>query len=279
MHPFALSRADDPAKAIAAHAQDPQLAFIAGGTDLIGLMKDRAQLPEHLLDINGLPDMARIEALPDGGLRIGALARMSDVAAHPDVRRGFPVIAEGLLFAASGQLRNMASMGGNIMQRTRCAYFRDADELPCNKRRPGSGCAALHGLNRNHAIFGWSDACVATNPADVAVALAALDAMVVVRGPAGQREFALVSAAAAVASDGRRIRAARLVLGGVAHKPWRLTAAEAAVRGASLADIDALRSAIATSFTDARPLADNAFKVELAQRVALRALQTAGARA
>src|SRR5882762_6836992 len=145
MHPFALSRADDPAKAIAAHAQDPQLAFIAGGTDLIGLMKDRAQLPERLLDINGLPDMARIEALPDGGLRIGALARMSDVAAHPDVRRGFPVIAEGLLFAASGQLRNMASMGGNIMQRTRCAYFRDEDDLPCNKRRPGSGCAALTG--------------------------------------------------------------------------------------------------------------------------------------
>src|SRR5438132_223330 len=112
---------------------------------------------------------------------------MSDVAAHPDVRRRFPVIAEGLLSAASGQLRNMASMGGNIMQRTRCAYFRDEDDLPCNKRRPGSGCAALHGLNRNHAIFGWSDACVATNPSDVAVALAALDARVVVRGPSGER--------------------------------------------------------------------------------------------
>jgi xanthine dehydrogenase YagS FAD-binding subunit len=331
MHPFALSRADDQARAIATHAQDPELAFIAGGTDLIGLMKDRAQLPERLLDINGLPDMARIEALPDGGLRIGALARMSDVAAHPDVRQRFPVIAEGLLFAASGQLRNMASMGGNIMQRTRCAYFRDEDDLPCNKRRPGSGCAALHGLNRNHAIFGWSNACVATNPSDVAVALAALGATVVVRGPAGQRaiaftdfhrlpgdtperdsvlgrgdlivsidvpacaegrashylkirdrqsyEFALVSAAAAVAGDGRHIRSARLALGGVAHKPWRLTEAEAALRGASLADIDVLRSAIATSFTDARPLADNAFKVELAQRVALRALQIAGARA
>src|SRR5205823_9358456 len=189
MHPFALSRADDPAKAIAAHAQDPQLAFIAGGTDLIGLMKDRAQLPERLLDINGLPDMARIEALPDGGLRIGALARMSDVAAHPDVRRAFPVIAEGLLFAASGQLRNMASMGGNIMQRTRCAYFRDEDDLPCNKRRPGSGCAARDGLNRLHAIFGWSDECVATNPSDLAVALAALDANVIVQGPEGQRSI------------------------------------------------------------------------------------------
>src|SRR3989449_7001218 len=187
MHPFALSRVDDPAAAIAAHAHDPELAFIAGGTDLIGLMKDRAALPKRLLDISRLPGMARIEVLPDGGLRIGTLARMSDVAAHPDVRRRFPVVAEALLFAASVQLRNMASMGGNIMQRTRCAYFRDEDDPPCNKRRPGSGCAALHGLNRNHAIFGWSDACVATNPSDVAVALAALDATVVVRGPAGER--------------------------------------------------------------------------------------------
>jgi xanthine dehydrogenase YagS FAD-binding subunit len=121
MHPFTLSRADDPAKAITAHALDPQLAFIAGGTDLLGLMKDRAALPERLLDINGLPDMARIEGLPDGSIRIGALARMSDVAANAEVRRRFPLIAESLLFAASGQLRNMASMGGNIMQRTRCA--------------------------------------------------------------------------------------------------------------------------------------------------------------
>jgi xanthine dehydrogenase YagS FAD-binding subunit len=331
MHPFALSRVDDPAAAIAAHARDPELAFIAGGTDLIGLMKDRAALPTRLLDINGLPGLARIEALADGGLRIGALARMSDVAADTEVRRRFPVIAEALLFAASGQLRNMASMGGNIMQRTRCAYFRDEDDPPCNKRRPGSGCSALHGLNRNHAIFGWSDACVATNPSDLAVALAALDATVLVRGPAGERavpfgdfhrlpgdmperdntlgrgdliiaievparvegrashylklrdrqsyEFALVSAAAAVAVDGGRIRAARLALGGVAHKPWRLTAAEAALRGVSLDDITALKLAIATSFTDARPLAHNAFKVELAQRVARSALVTAGARA
>src|SRR5882672_2370216 len=181
MHPFALLRVDDPAAAIAAHARDPELAFIAGGTDLIGLMKDRAALPARLLDINGLPGMARIEALADGGLRIGALARMSDVAADGEVRRRFPVIAEALLFAASGQLRNMASMGGNIMQRTRCAYFRDEDGLPCNKRRPGSGCSARHGLNRNHAIFGWSESCVATNPSDVAVALVALDSTVVER--------------------------------------------------------------------------------------------------
>src|SRR2546427_1802395 len=185
MHPFALASATDAAAAIATHADDPELAFIAGGTDLIGLMKDRAAGPKRLLDINRLPDMARIEGFLDGGLRIGALARMSDVAAHPDVRRRFPVISEALLFAASGQLRNMASMGGNIMQRTRCAYFRDGDDLPCNKRRPGSGCSALDGLNRNHAIFGWSEACVATNPSDVAVGRSGLGAAGAPGGPPG----------------------------------------------------------------------------------------------
>jgi xanthine dehydrogenase YagS FAD-binding subunit len=330
MHPFTLSRADDTAKVIAAHATDPQLAFIAGGTDLIGLMKDRATLPGRLLDINTLPAMAAIEARSDGSLRIGALARMSDVAAHPAVRQRFPVVTESLLFAASGQLRNMASIGGNIMQRTRCAYFRDGDGLPCNKRAPGSGCSALHGLNRSHAIFGWSESCVATHPSDLAVALTALDATVHVRGLHGDRaivfsefhrlpgdtpekdnvlergdlivgievpvrvearashylkvrdrqsyEFALVSTAAAVAVDARTIQSVRLAMGGVAHRPWRLGAAEAALRGLSLDDGPRLKAAIATSFADARPLAHNAFKVELAQRCALRALQTAAAR-
>src|SRR5712672_1461337 len=301
MHPFALSKADDPAKAIAAHAQDPQLVFIAGGTDLIGLMKDRATLPERLLDINGLPNMARIEALPGGGVRIGALARMSDVAAHPAVRQRFPVVTESLLLAASGQLRNMASIGGNIMQRTRCAYFRDGDGLPCNKRAPGSGCSALHGINRSHAIFGWSESCVATHPSDLAVALAALDATIHVRGLRGDRvipfsefhrlpgdapendnvlgrgdlivgievparveartshylkvrdrqsyEFALVSTAAAVAIHGRTIQSVRLAMGGVAHRPWRLAAAEAALHGLSLDDEPRLKTAIAASFT------------------------------
>ena len=331
MHQFTLSRPTDISDAVAAHAWDAHLAFIAGGTDLLGLLKDRVTLPERLLDINRLPDLAQIEALPDGGLRIGALARMSDVAADPKVRSRFPVIAESLLFAASGQLRNMATIGGNIMQRTRCPYFRDEDDLPCNKRRPGSGCSARLGLNRNHAIFGWSDDCVATHPSDLAVALAALDANVLVRGPGGKRsipftefhllpgnkperdnvlergdlivaievpqriegrashylklrdrqsyEFALVSTAAAVVADRRRIGSARIALGGVAHKPWRLTAAESALRGVSLDDTDALMTAIAVSFTEARPLAHNAFKIDLAQRVALRALETAGARA
>jgi xanthine dehydrogenase YagS FAD-binding subunit len=330
MHPFALSSAEDPAKAIAAHAVNPQLAFIAGGTDLIGLMKDRATRPEHLLDINGLPNLAEIEALSDGGLRIGSLARMSDVAADMEVRRRFPAIAEALLFAASGQLRNMASIGGNIMQRTRCTYFRDETDGRCNKRKAATGCAALHGLNRNHAIFGWSQSCVATHPSDLAVTLAALDAIVIVQGQSGQRhipfadfhrlpgstperdnvldrgdlivaievpanaeartshylkvrdrtsyEFALVSAAAAVAAEGRRIRSVRLAMGGVAHKPWRLSVAESGLRGVSLDDADALKSAIAASFADARPLAHNTFKIELAQRTALRALQTAAAR-
>ena len=132
MHSFALSRADDPADAIAAHAQDPHLAFMAGGTDLIGLIKDRATLPERLLDINHLPDMAPIQALPDGGLHIGSLAHMSDVAADMELRQRFPVIAEALLFAASGQLRNMATIGGNIMQRTRCI------EVPARPEGRGS---------------------------------------------------------------------------------------------------------------------------------------------
>jgi xanthine dehydrogenase YagS FAD-binding subunit len=164
MHPFALSRADDAAQAIAAHSQDPHLAFIAGGTDLIGLIKDRATLPERLLDINHLPGLARIEARPDGGLHIGALAHMSDVAAHIEVRRRFPVIAEALLFAASGQLRNMATIGGNIMQRTRCAYFRDEDDVPCNKRRHEVRLLRAARPQPQSCVFGWSDACVATHP-------------------------------------------------------------------------------------------------------------------
>jgi len=330
MRPFTVSRPADARSAIAAHGADGAVAFIAGGTDLLGLIKDRATLPEHLLDINALPAMATIDARSDGSVRIGALARMSDVAAHPLVRQRYPVVSESLLFAASGQLRNMASIGGNIMQRTRCAYFRDGDGLPCNKREPRSGCSALHGLNRSHAIFGWSEFCIATHPSDLAVALAALDASVHVRGLQGDREipfsefhrlpgdtpekdnvlgwgdlivaieiparvegrashylkvrdrqsyeFALVSTAAAVETDAGSIRSVRLAMGGVAHKPWRLGAAEAALRGLSLDDEPHLRAAIAQSFTDARPLAHNAFKVELAQRCVLRALQTAGAR-
>jgi xanthine dehydrogenase YagS FAD-binding subunit len=225
----------------------------------------------------------------------------------------------------------MASIGGNIMQRTRCPYFRDGDDLPCNKRRPGAGCSALTGINRTHAIFGWSESCVAVHPSDVAVAFASMDANVIVRSLTGERsipftqfhrlpgdsperdnvlergelivavevpprtegrssyylkvrdrqsyEFALVSVAAGVATSVQRIVSVRLAMGGVAHKPWRLTAAESALRGVSLDDENALKSAIATAFAEARPLPHNTFKVELAQRAVLRALLTAGARA
>ena len=189
MHPFTIARADDPIGAMRAHSADQAVSFIAGGTDLLGLIKDRAALPKHLLDINALPAMAAIEVPADGSLRVGALTRMSDLAAHPAVRQHYPMVSESLLFAASGQLRNMASIGGNIMQRTRCAYFRDGDGLPCNKREPGSGCSALRGIHRTHAIFGWSESCIATHPSDLAVALAALDAAVHVRGLHGDREI------------------------------------------------------------------------------------------
>jgi xanthine dehydrogenase YagS FAD-binding subunit len=331
VHPFTITRVTDPLGAITAHSADRAVSFIAGGTDLLGLIKDGATHPSHLLDINALPSMAAIDLRSDASLRIGALTRMSDLAAHPALRQQHPMVSESLLFAASGQLRNMASIGGNIMQRTRCAYFRDGDGLPCNKRELGSGCSALRGLHRTHAIFGWSESCVATHPSDFAVALAALDAVVHVRGLRGDREipfsefhrlpgdtpekdnalewgelimaieipareearqshylkvrdrqsyeFALVSTAAAVSTDDGRIRSVRLAMGGVAHKPWRLRAAEEALRGVRLAEVASLRGAIAKSFLDARPLAHNAFKVELAQRCVLRALQTAGARA
>jgi xanthine dehydrogenase YagS FAD-binding subunit len=330
MRPFTITTAADHDSAIAMHANDPFAAFIAGGTDLIGLMKDLAGPVTRLLDINHLPRMASVERLCDGALRLGALARMSDVAADMHVRRTYPVLAEALLLSASGQLRNMASIGGNIMQRTRCAYFRDADGPPCNKRQPGSGCSALHGLNRDHAIFGWSDNCVAINPSDLAVALAALDATVRVRGLRGEYEipiadfyrlpentperdtvlrrgelivavdipassesetshylkvrdrqsyeFAVVSCAVTLALDDGRIRSVRLAMGGVAHKPWRLTAAERTLEGVSLADDDRIKEAIATSFVDAKSLTHNSFKVELAQRAAFRALSTAAER-
>jgi xanthine dehydrogenase YagS FAD-binding subunit len=331
MHAFTISKVADQRSAVASHSRATDAAFIAGGTDLVGLMKDGLARPSRLLDINAMSGMDHVKPTPDGGLEIGALARMSDVAANVEVRRRFPVIAEGLLFAASGQLRNMASLGGNIMQRTRCAYFRDADAPACNKRQPGSGCSARDGINRLHAVFGWSDSCVATHPSDVAVAFAAMDAMVHIRGVRGERsikfsdfhrlpgdapdkdnvldrddlivsievpgntagrashylklrdrqsyEFALVSVAAGLEVRDGVILKARIALGGVAHKPWRLPSAEDVLAGAELSDTARLRSAVAVSFREARPLKHNAFKIELAQRAVVRAIQTAGARA
>jgi xanthine dehydrogenase YagS FAD-binding subunit len=325
MHPFVFSRASSLDAALVSAAEGA--TFVAGGTELLNWMKEGIASPMRLIDINALPLVdIRVDA---DGLHIGALARMSDVAANTDVRAAFPAIAEALELSASPQLRNMATMGGNLMQRTRCPYFRAEVPLPCNKRIPNTGCAALHGDNRGHAIFGWSERCVATHPSDVAVALAALDAAVVVRSRTGSRtiplsqfyrdpgdnpavdttlgrdelitaitvprsrvatssryikvrerasyEFALVSAAAAVAMDGDRIAEARIALGGVAHKPWRLHAAEKALAGRPL-QRDQIAAAMAAEFASARPLEHNAFKLVLAQRVAARALELAGGR-
>jgi xanthine dehydrogenase YagS FAD-binding subunit len=185
MRPFTYARAADADSAIAMVSDTPDGAFLAGGTTEVDLVRQNVLRPGLLVDINDLP-LNEIAELPDGGLRIGALARMSDVATAPAVTRRFPVLSQALLLGASAQLRNMASMAGNLCQRVRCSYFRDATS-PCNKREPGSGCAALTGFNRGHAILGTSDSCIATHPSDVAVALVALDAVVRTQTPHRQR--------------------------------------------------------------------------------------------
>jgi len=189
MRPFSYARAAGAGAAIAAVRERADAAFLAGGTTAVDLVRQNVLRPGLLVDINDLP-LAGVEDLPGGGLRVGALARMSDVARSPGVRARFPVISQALLLGASAQLRNMASMGGNLCQRVRCSYFRDTAS-PCNKRDPGSGCAALDGFNRGHAVLGTSDKCIATHPSDVAVALVALDAVVHTRGPAGERAIAI----------------------------------------------------------------------------------------
>jgi len=189
MHPFEYSRASDAAHALTSGAK-PQTKFVAGGTNLIDLMKCEVERPVRLVDINALP-LATVEAVK-GGIRIGALARMSDVAANALVRQHAPAISQALLASASPQLRNAASIGGNLMQRTRCPYFRELTWTPCNKRNPGSGCSAIDGDNRMHAILGSSEHCIATHPSDFAVAVAALDGVIALRGPSGERHVAAV---------------------------------------------------------------------------------------
>src|SRR2546423_3791541 len=189
MNPFIYSRANDAAGAVSAVTAKPRTKFLGGGTNLIDLIKMGVETPAQLVDITRLP-MAQIEELPDGkGVRIGALARNSDVAEHELIKQRYPVLSQALLAGASPQLRNMATVGGNLMQRTRCYYFYDPAFPQCNKRNPGSGCGALNGYNRIHAILGQSDQCIATNPSDMNVALAALDAVVRVQGPKGEREI------------------------------------------------------------------------------------------
>ncbi len=188
MQPFEYQRVRDPQEAVTAIGAVRTAKFLAGGTNLVDLMKQGVELPTHLVDINRL-DLAKIEALPDGGVRLGALARNSDTADHPLIRQRYPLLAQAILAGASPQLRNAATNGGNLLQRTRCYYFYDPAFEQCNKRKPGSGCAAIHGYNRIHAILGTSTECIATHPSDMCVALAALAATVIVRGARGERKI------------------------------------------------------------------------------------------
>ena len=321
---FQYARASDVADAVRQIAADPTAKFIAGGTNLIDLMKEDVERPSRLIDISRLP-LKTVEQTAGGGLKIGALVPNSDLAYHPLIAQRYPMVASAILAGASAQLRNMASTGGNLLQRTRCAYFYDT-ATPCNKREPGSGCSAITGLNRGHAILGTSEACIATHPSDMCVALIALDAKVHVAGPAGERAialadfhrlpgdtpqrdtnlapneivtavelpargfatnytylkirdrlsyaFALVSVAAALELDGSTIKEARLALGGVAHKPWRDPAAEAALRGQA-ANPAAFAQAADVLLHDAKGYGHNSFKIDLARRAIVRALTQA----
>ena len=317
MKPFTYERATSPAEAAAMAVRQPGSKFIAGGTNLLDLMKLQIETPQHLIDVNhlGLDKVERIDG--GGGLRIGALVRNTDLAADKRVRKDYPLLSRALLSGASGQLRNKATTAGNLLQRTRCPYFYDTTK-PCNKRAPGSGCAAIGGFNRNLAIMGTSDQCIATHPSDMAVAMRALDAMVetvrsdgttraipiadfhrlpgqtpqietalapgefitavALPAPLGGTQiyrkvrdrasyaFATISVAAVVRPDGGK----RLAFGGLAHRPWRVEAAERehgpkAIAGAVLAG--------------ARTTQQNAFKTVLVERTITAVLDEAGVRA
>ncbi|MEU8871894.1 xanthine dehydrogenase family protein subunit M [Streptomyces javensis] len=314
MKPFRYERADEVPTAVATLVKEADAAYLAGGTNLVDLMRLEVTTPEVLIDVRQLTS-ERIEELPDGGLRIGAAVTGSDLAADPRVRRRYPVLSQALLSGASGQLRNLATTGGNLLQRTRCPYFQNVT-TPCNKRIPGSGCSAVRGYQRDMAILGASPVCVATHPSDMAVALAALDAVVTVTGPAAERRipltrlhrlpedtperdtvlergelitgvelppphaaarsryrkvrdrasyaFALISVAAALEVTDGAVRDVAIALGGVAHKPWRATTAEAVLRGAP-ATRESFVDAAAAELAAARPMAGNAFKVPLAR--------------
>jgi xanthine dehydrogenase YagS FAD-binding subunit len=327
MRPFKYVRASDANAAARAVAANPRAKFLAGGTNILDLMKEDVERPDELVDLTRLK-LSEIKTAGGGGggLSIGALAKNTDTANHPLIRRNYPLLTQAIVAGASGQLRNMATNGGNLLQRTRCQYFYDT-AMPCNKREPGTGCGALKGLNRIHAIFGWSEKCVATYPGDMANALYALDAVVRVRGAGGRERiipvtefhrlpgdtperdtnlahgelitaielpksnfaknsyylkvrdrasyaFALVAVAAALELDGGRVKQARVVLGGVAHKPWRSLEAEGALVGTPASE-ESFGRAAGLALKDARPLAHNAYKVELGKRAVVRALMRA----
>lgn len=305
MKAFHYTRASSPADAAALAAKTPGAKFIAGGTNLLDLMKLEIETPAHLIDVNKLA-LDRIEETANGGLRIGALVRNTDLAADKRVRRDYAVLTRAIVAGASGQLRNKATTAGNLLQRTRCPYFYDPNQ-PCNKRKPGSGCAAIGGFSRQLAVIGTSKACIATYPGDMAIAMRLLDAVVETVKPDGSTRkiaiadfhrlpgdtphldntlqagelitavtlpkplggkhfyhkvrdrasyaFALVSVAAVVQKDGT----GRVAFGGMAHKPWRVEAAEAALpKGAA--------ATAKIAFAGATPTHDNEFKLQLAER-------------
>ena len=309
--------------AIDALNKDPTSQFIAGGTNLVDLMKRGVTAPQKLIDITNLP----LKDIEDqkGIIRIGALALNSDVAEHELIMGKLPLLAQALKAGASPQLRNMATVGGNMMQRTRCTYFYDTT-MPCNKRNPGSGCGALQGYNRMHAILGATDACIAVHPSDMCVALTALDATVLITGSKGERRipftdfhrlpgsmpqkdstlqrgemitaveipdhqafankslyvkirdrssyaFALVSVASALEMDGNTIKNARLAMGGVAHKPWRLTSAENFLKGKT-ANMSNFQQAASLAMKDAKGYGHNNFKLKLAPNTIVHTLKT-----
>lgn len=321
---FQYSRASDVADAVRQLAADPSARLIAGGTNLIDLMRMDVARPTRVIDISRLP-LTKVEGTPDGGMRIGALVPNSDLAYHPAIAERYPLVSSAILAGASQQLRNMASTGGNLLQRTRCFYFYDT-ATPCNKRAPGSGCSAIGGINRINAILGTSEACIATHPSDFCIALAALEARVHVTGPKGPRTipfaefhrlpgdtpqidtnlgrdemivavelppegfaanytylkirdrlsyaFALVSVAVALKLENGRVAAARVALGGVAHRPWRRLEAEAALQGKKPTDSN-FASAAQTLLEGAKGYGHNDFKIDLARRAVVRALTQA----
>jgi xanthine dehydrogenase YagS FAD-binding subunit len=324
MRPFSYVSVTDPNVAIRRAAEISGAEFIAGGTDMIQLLQEDVRTPPELIDINGLP-FDTVASTIDS-VRIGALCRLSDVADHPLVRERYRALAEALAETASPMVRNMATMAGNLLQRTRCPYFRDA-ATPCNKRQPGSGCSAREGQNRINAILGGSPHCIATYPSDLAIALVALDAELMIGGPSGERtikveqlhqlpgntphietvlepgdlimaivipieagarrshflkvrdrasfEWAVASAAVALGLDGDTVLEARIAVGGVATKPWRLVQVEEKLVGRRL-DRDLIHDAAERAADGAEPRGQNAFKVSLLKRTVERALTHAG---
>jgi xanthine dehydrogenase YagS FAD-binding subunit len=323
MEPFEYRRAATAKEALML-ASSGNAKFLAGGTELLNWMRIGIERPEVVVDITRLEGLSTIKQLPSGGLSIGALNKLNDVAQHPTVVQDYPVLSQSILKAASAQIRNLATIGGNPLQRVRCPYFRADEPTPCNKRNPGSGCAALQGFNEKHAIFGWTEDCVAVQPSDPAVSLAALDAIYVTHGIAGGRrlparefhvlpsenpaahhrlnadelivaveiprpsrqsaylkireresyEYATVSVAVALDLDGDVIRNARIALGSVAMRPWRLDETERKLVGLRIGSTD-IDVAVGAGFHEAHALSRNAYKITMARNAVVRTITQA----